>query len=97
MLAKLAEQRRLAHAGLAAQHQRAAPGGQKTPQRGGLFVAAEQPALRRLHRRIVAPAGGIIEWSRGRQPRTTLPALMQEVQTLSRFLLPPGRVTTCTV
>ena len=32
-----------------------------------------------------------------RYPRVTLPALMQDAQTFSRFLLPPGRVTTCTV
>lgn len=31
------------------------------------------------------------------QPRLTLPALMQEVQTLTRFLLPPGRLTARTV
>lgn len=31
------------------------------------------------------------------QPRTTLPALMHDVQALRRCLLPPGRATTCTV
>ncbi|VAZ73673.1 hypothetical protein LAUMK4_01536 [Mycobacterium persicum] len=31
------------------------------------------------------------------QPRLTLPALMQDVQALMRFLLPPGRLTARTV